>query len=90
MTNAISEAQSLEQVVEIINASKKGESSEYYSGSDTRDAEDMAAQYAWEASDELGYTDDESIETQLYYLVEAGADFEFSDALEKAIALKKA
>ena len=89
MTNAITEAKSLEEVVEIINESKAGNSSAYFGGSDTRDAEEMAGQYAWEAAEEAGYTDDASIEAQLDFLVEAGAEFDFSTALENAISRKK-
>ncbi|WP_299195724.1 hypothetical protein [uncultured Amphritea sp.] len=89
MTNAITEAASIEQVVEIINASKAGDVSEYFGGSDTREAEEMAGQYAWEAAEESGYTDDGSIEAQLDFLVEVGAEFDFSAALENAISRKK-
>lgn len=89
MSNAISEAHSIEKVVEIINASKAGHASEYFGGSDTRDAEVMAGQYAWEAAEENGYTDDASIEGHLEILADAGAEFDFSAALENAISLKK-
>lgn len=89
MTNAITEASSIEAVVEIINASNKGESSGYFGGTDTRDAEVMAGQYAWEAAEKSGYTDDASIEAQLDFLVEAGAEFDFGAALENAISRKK-
>lgn len=89
MTNAITEARSIEQVVEIINASAAGHASEYFGGSDTRDAEIMAGQYAWEAAEESGYTDNDSIEAHLEFLVEAGAEFDFSAALENAISRKK-
>lgn len=89
MANAITEAHSIEQVVKVINESKAGHASEYFGGSDTRDAELMAGQYAWEAADESGYTDDGSIEAHLDILVEAGAEFDFSAALENAISRKK-
>lgn len=89
MTNAIAEASNIEEVVEIINASNKGESSDYFGGTDTRDAEVMAGQYAWEAAEESGYTDDASIEAQLDILAAAGAEFDFSAALESAINRKK-
>jgi len=89
MTNAITEAQSIEQVVEIINTSKAGHASEYFGGSDTREAEIMAGQYAWEAAEDAGYTDDVSIEAQLEILTDAGAEFDFSTALENAISRKK-
>ena len=86
MTNAITEAGSIDKVVEVINASKSGHSSEYFGGSDTRDAEEMAGQYAWEAAEESGYTDNASIEAQLDFLVEMGAEFDFGTALENAIS----
>lgn len=86
MTNSITEAQSIEQVVEIINSD---EASEYFGGSDTREAEIMAGQYAWKAAEENGYTDNASIEAHLDILVEAGAKFDFSAALENAISRKK-
>jgi hypothetical protein len=89
MTNAITEAASIEEVVEIINASADGHATEYFGGSDTRDAEEMAGQYAWEAAEESGYIDDASIEGQLDILSEAGAKFDFSKALENAISRKK-
>lgn len=89
MTNAITEAKSIEQVVEIINESKAGHASEYFGGSDTRDAEVMAGQYAWEAAEEAGYTDDASIEAHLEFLADAGAEFDFRAALENAISRKK-
>lgn len=89
MTNAITEAGSIEEVAEIINAANKGESSGYFGGTDTREAEEMAGQYAWEAAEESGYTDNASIEAQLDFLVEAGAEFDFSKALESAINRKK-
>ena len=89
MTNAITEAASIDAVVEIINASNKGESSGYFGGADTRDAELMAGQYAWEAAEESGYTDDASIEAHLDFLIEAGAEFDFAAALKDAISRKK-
>lgn len=89
MINAITEAGSLEQVVEIINKSKLGHSTEYYGGSDSRDAEEMAGQYAWEAAKECDCTSDDNIEAQLDYLREAGANFDFNGALKNAINRKK-
>lgn len=89
MSNAITEASNINEVVEIINASSNGESSGYFGGTDTRDAEAMAGQYAWEAAKESGYTDDTSIAAQLDFLVEAGAEFDSTSALENAISRKK-
>lgn len=86
MTNAISQAHSLEQVVEIINSD---EGAAYFGGTDLRNAEAMAGQYAWEAAEESGYTSDETIEAHLDILRDAGATFEYGDALAQAINLKK-
>ena len=89
MSNSISQAHSLEQVVEIINNSHEGYASAYFGGTDTRDAQAMAGQYAWEAASASGYTSDETIEAYLDILVEHGAKFDFKLALENAIARKK-
>ncbi len=89
MNNAITEANSIEEVVKIINKSKEGHASEYFGGSDMREAEEMAGQYAWEAAEESGYTDDESIEAHLEILIEAGANFDFKIALKNAVSRKK-
>jgi len=88
MTNAITEAHSIEQVVSVINESNSGNSSEYFGGSDTRDAEVMAGQYAWEAAEEEGNPSDASIEAHLYFLAEAGAEFDFYEAFKNAISRK--
>ena len=87
MSNAITEAKSIEQVIDIINASAEGH---YFGGSDTRAAEVMAGQYAWESAKEADYTDDASISAQLDYLAEAGAEFDFDAALENAISRREA
>lgn len=89
MTNAITEARSIEQVVGIINAAKEGNSSEYFGGTDTRDAESMAGQYAWDAACESGYIEEQSIEAQLDILVEAGAQFDFAVALKFALTRRE-
>lgn len=87
--NAITEAQSIEQVVEIINAAGNESATEYFGGSDTRSAEAMAGQWAFEAADEAGYTENSDIEAQLNILSDAGADFDFSQALADAIGRRK-
>jgi len=84
MTNAITEAQSIEQVVEIINTAKEGQASDYFGGADLRSAEEMAGQYALEAAQESGYTDNDSIAAHLDLLAEAGANFNFHSALDNA------
>ncbi|MEL0637629.1 hypothetical protein V6259_12750 [Marinomonas sp. TI.3.20] len=87
MTNAISQAHSLDQVVEIINSDNPAE---YAGGTDLRSSEVMAGQYGWEAALESGYTSDKTIEAQLDILRDAGAEFDFREALDCAIALKNA
>ena len=82
MNNAITEAKNIDEVVEIINKSKKNELVRH---NDTRDAEEMAGQYAWEAAEDSGYIDDYSIESHLDFLVEVGANFNFEAALDYAI-----
>lgn len=77
--NALENCRSIEQVVGLINDEMATDAS----------AEMVAAKYAWDGAKESGYTDDDSIEAQLDALVEAGAEFDFSNALEMAIAEKK-
>ena len=81
MTNAITSAQSIEQVVEIINKAKAGHASDYFGGTDLRSAEKMAGQYALDSAEEAGYTDSDSIAAHLDLLAEAGANFDFHVAL---------
>lgn len=90
MTNAISEARTLDQVVRIINKSYNGESPYYFGGSDIREPEEMAAQYAYEAALESGYTiDEESLEYHLDILVTASAKFCYLTALRLAQKLAR-
>lgn len=89
MSNAITEAQSFDQVVDIMNESNQGNSSSYYGGSDTRSVEDMAGQYAWEAAEESGYIDVENISAHLNFLAEAGVEFDFNVALQNAFSRRK-
>lgn len=85
MTNAIAEAKSIDQVVEIINASASGKAVKYFGGSDIRSAEEMAAQYAFECATEAGFgTGESEIEAYLDALVDAGATFDYSEARAKA------
>lgn len=87
--NAITEAQSIGQVVEIINAAGSESAAAYFGGTDSRPAEAMAGQWAFEAAGEAGYTDNSDIEAQLDILAEAGADFDFSQALADAIGRRE-
>ena len=73
--NALENCHGIDQVVELINCELVTDASE----------EMIAAKYAYDAAEESGYTDDTSIEAHLDYLVEAGAKFDFQDALKMAI-----
>ncbi|OOF10887.1 hypothetical protein [Salinivibrio sp. PR919] len=88
MTNAISEAKTFDEVIEIINASANGEASPYFGGTDLREPHDMAGQYAFEAAEESGYLDDDSISAHLDLLQESGARFDYQDALKVALSYK--
>lgn len=79
--NAIDEAKSISEVVDIINGAKRS--------NDTRSSEAMAAQHAWDAAEEAGYITDLDIETHLDFLAEYGAKFHFCAAFEQALALKE-
>lgn len=87
--SAIEEAKNLGEVVEIINLSADGGTPTYFGGSDLREPEDMAAEYAYAAAEESGDLTGDSIEAHLELLTEAGAKFDLFDALQKAIQLKK-
>lgn len=87
--NAITEAKSIDEVVEIINDSAAGKSAEYFGGSDTRSAEQMAGQWAFDAAEEAGYTEDQDIDAQLDFLSGAGANFDHAAALREAVALRE-
>lgn len=87
--NAISEAKTIDEVVSIINRCKHDQISEYFGGTDTRDAEAMAGQYAYSAALESGFVSDSAIEAHLDLLSEAGAVFEFQTALKNALNRKE-
>jgi len=76
----IEQAQTQEEIVEAINA---GGVTEGVEGVEFT-AEQLAGEYAWQAAEEAGYVDDDSLEGQLECLADAGADFSQSDALEHA------
>lgn len=82
MTNAISDAKTIGQVVDAINSAAAGQPVEYFGGSDTRAAHEMARQYALDAALESGYTDSETVEYHLGHLIDAGAIFDFQAALQ--------
>jgi len=48
----------------------------------------MAAQWALDAADEAGYTDDNDIDAQLDILAEAGANFDHASAMATAAILR--
>ncbi len=77
--NALENCHSIKQVVELINNQSATDAS----------AEMVAAAYAWNAAEESGYTDNDSIEANLDFLRDSGAEFDFSEALEMAINEKK-
>lgn len=77
--NALDNCTSIQQVIELINDEMATNAT----------AEMVAAKYAWDGAQESGYIDDANIEAQLDALVEAGAEFDFQDALTLAINEKK-
>jgi len=83
--NAIVEAHSIQQAVEVINLAAK-QSVPYFGGTDCRTPDEMAGEYALEAAEETGYTDDASIEAHLELLIAHGARFDVLKAMESAIA----
>ena len=75
ISQALQNAQSIEQVVEIING---GGTSEY-------SANEIAGQYAFNAADESGYDiDGASLDAHLEVIIDAGAKFDYSSALKEA------
>ncbi|MCG7545400.1 hypothetical protein MHM93_14560 [Pseudoalteromonas sp. MM17-2] len=77
ISQAINEAQSLEQVVAIVNDG----------GTSRFDQNEIAAQYAYDAADDAGFgLSKANIEAHLDVLVEAGAEFDYLKAVELATA----
>jgi hypothetical protein len=79
---------SLEEVVQNINASYKDESSTCSVRTDIREPEEIAGEYAWDAAEENGYTEEDDIRAHLEILINAGADFDYFKALENALQRK--
>lgn len=80
--NALSDCHSIEQVAELINDEMSTDAT----------AEMIAAAWAIDAIESSDYSDDFSklmIEAHLEFLIEAGALFDLSDAIEKAYTEKK-
>lgn len=80
ISQALQNAQSIDDVVEIIN---EGGTSSY-------DSNEIASQYAYNAADEAGYgIDQANIEGHLDLLAEAGANFDYREAVKAALEAKK-
>lgn len=89
MANAITEAHSLYQVVELINMSADEESAPYYGWYDNREPEVIAGQYALDAAIDAEETDDDTIQANLDMLVNLGARFDSDKAFVVASDLRK-
>lgn len=80
ISQALQNAQSLDQVVAVINGG----------GTSSFNNEEIAAQYAWDAAEDNGEgMSTEEIEAHLDVLVEAGAEFDYQEALEVVAKAKK-
>lgn len=80
---ALQNATRLEDVVEMINS---GGTCEGVEGIEFN-AWQLAGQYAWDAAKDAGYTDPGSLDGQLEYLENVGAEFDRASALAHANAL---
>ena len=83
---AILNANSLEKVVEIVNAANKGKAVEYFGGAELSSGDILAGHYAYHCAEESdsGVSEDE-IEAHLDILKEAGAEFDYNEAREEAL-----
>ncbi|MEE8132136.1 MAG: hypothetical protein V3T40_01005 [Nitrososphaerales archaeon] len=78
--NALENCISIDQVVSLINDDAATDAT----------SEMVASAYAINAAEEEGYgSSDENLEAHLDVLTEAGADFDYSDAMKQAVASKK-
>jgi uncharacterized protein YihD (DUF1040 family) len=78
--NALADCHSTEEVVRLMNEDFATDA----------EPEMIAAKYAYDAADEAGYgIDSTNLEAHLDVLVEAGAKFDYSAALEVALNEKK-
>lgn len=90
LSPAITNAQTITQVVEIVNAANRGETIEYFGGVEFRDGDQLAGHYAYDAATNAGDGFEEAdLEAHLECLSDAGAIFSFSEALAEAIWLKQ-
>lgn len=98
--DAITEAQSLEDVVSAINQAAGGNGVSYFGGTDMRSAEDMAGQYALSATMDEDYWDEaepedspdvfeKALDAHLEILEKAGAKFDHATAVKEALELYK-
>ena len=71
-------------VVKCINERKN--STDYFGGTNTRDAEVIAAKYALEAAKDEGHITDAYIRAHLEFIKESGAEFDFDAALKYAFS----
>ena len=79
-SSELASLQCLSDVVEMINE-------EAYTVADLNRAE-MAGQYAFDAQTEAGYSiDSTAIEAHLNILIEAGAEFDYQEAMNHGLAL---
>jgi len=88
ISNSIKTATSLPEVVAIINGAADGHI-EGMEGLGFTPAM-LAGQYAQDAAAESGYMGDAEIEAHLEFLVEKGADFDFSAALAHGMTIAAA
>lgn len=79
MAIALQNAKDINDVVKVIN----NKTNDFLFTS-----EELAAQYAYNAAEEAGFTDKESIEYHLDYLIGQGAKFDFDEALNLIVAKK--
>ena len=85
ISNALQNAHSIDQVVELINSG----SCEGMEGIEFS-SEQLAGQYAWSCAKEAGYgVEENDLEAQLEIIAEQGAEFDSKKALEHALQIAK-
>lgn len=85
ISNALQNAHSIDQVVELINSG----SCEGMEGIEFS-SEHLAGQYAWSCAKEAGYgVEENDLEAQLEIIAEQGAEFDLKKALEHALQIAK-
>lgn len=87
---AIENAYSITQVVEIVNAANRGDTSAYYGVGEFKDGDQLAGHYAYDAAKSAGYGMEEAdFEAHLEFLRDAGAVFNSIKAVAEAVWLTK-